>query len=152
GVICVLDYRSLCRWALVVYWATVVTLILVLIPHIGTTHGWGAQRWIDLGPFQFQPSEFAKIGFILAFANFLSRPVEELRVPMNFFKCLGMVALPFLLIMKEPDLGSALIFLPVGLVMMFVAGVPVSFLRNLLLAVGLLVVLFLVDILFAPGK
>jgi rod shape determining protein RodA len=54
--------------------------------------------------------------------------------------------------MKEPDLGSALIFLPVGLVMMFVAGVPMRFLRRLLFAVGILVVLFLVDVLFAPPK
>src|ERR1051325_6569987 len=150
AAICIVDYRSLCRWSLVAYWFTILTLVLVLIPKIGTTHGWGAQRWIDFGAFQFQPSEFAKIGFILAFANFLSRPVDELRIPMNFFKALGMIALPFLLIMKEPDLGSALIFLPVSLVMMFVAGVPVSFLRNLLFAVGLLVVLFLVDIFFAP--
>lgn len=150
--LCLIDYRSLSRWALVAYWATIVALLLVLVPGIGTTHGWGAQRWIDLGPFQFQPSEFAKIGFIFALANFLSRPVEELRIAMNFFKSLGMVALPFLLIMKEPDLGSALIFLPVSLVMMFVAGVPVKFLRRLLFAVGILVVLFLVDIFFAPPK
>ena len=149
---CVLDYRSICRWSLVAYWLTVMTLVLVLIPKIGTTHGWGAQRWIDLGPFQFQPSEFAKIGFILAFGNFLSRPVEELRVPINFCKALGMMALPVMLIMKEPDLGSALIFIPVSFVMMFVAGVPVAFLRRLLLGVGLLIVLFLVDVLFAPPK
>ena len=152
AVVCVIDYRSLARWALVAYWVTITALVLVLIPGIGTTHGWGAQRWIDLGPFQFQPSEFAKIGFILAFANFLSRPPDELRIGSNFLKALGMIALPFVLIMKEPDLGSALIFLPVGLVMMFVAGVPVKFLRRLLFVVGLLVVLFLVDVLFAPPK
>ena len=151
-VVCVIDYRSLARWSLVAYWITIVALVLVLIPGIGTTHGWGAQRWIDLGPFQFQPSEFAKIGFILAFANFLSRPPDELRIGTNFFKALGMIVLPFLLIMKEPDLGSALIFLPMGLVMMFVAGVPVRFLRRLLFVVGVLVVLFLVDVLFAPPK
>ncbi|HWN95797.1 MAG TPA: FtsW/RodA/SpoVE family cell cycle protein [Methylomirabilota bacterium] len=152
AAVCVIDYRSICRWALVAYWLTIVALVLVLIPSIGTTHGWGARRWIDLGPFQFQPSEFAKIGFILAFANFLSRPLEELRNGANFLKALGMVALPFLLIMAEPDLGSAIIFLPVSLVMMYVGGVPMAFLRRLLLGVGLLIVLFLVDVLYAPPQ
>jgi rod shape determining protein RodA len=150
--VCILDYRALARWSLVIYWVTILALVLVLIPGIGTTHGWGARRWIDLGPFQFQPSEFAKIGFIFAAAGFLSRPVEELRSARLFFKALGMLALPFVLIMKEPDLGSAIIFVPVSMAMMFVAGVPVKFLRRLVFAVGLLVVLFLVDVLFAPPQ
>ena len=79
-----------------------------------------------LGPFQLQPSEFAKIAFIFMMANFLSRPKEELRRGKVFFTALGMIALPFVLILKEPDLGSALVFFPIGLVMMFVAGVPVA--------------------------
>ena len=149
--LCLIDYRTLTRFSLVAYWLAILALVLVLIPHIGTMR-FGARRWFDLIVFQLQPSEFAKLAFILAFANYLSRPVEELRVPMTFFKGLGLIALPFLLIMKEPDLGSALIFLPVGLIMMFVAGVPVRFLRTLLLGVGLLVVLFLVDVLFAPPQ
>src|SRR5207248_6825441 len=117
---------------------------------IGSTHGWGARRWINLGFFQAQPSEFAKLAFIMAMANFLSRPADELRLPILFWKALGMTALPFLLIMKEPDLGSALILLPVGLVMMFVAGVPVKYLLRLVGGMGILIALLLVDILFAP--
>ena len=62
------------------------------------------------------------------------------------------MALPFLLILKEPDLGSALVILPVGLVMMYAAGVPVKFLRRLMLGVGVVVGLFLVDILYAPPQ
>jgi len=76
--VCLTDYHILARWSFVAYWASIVCLVAVLIPHIGTTHGWGARRWIDLGPFQFQPSEFAKLAFILAAANYLSRPVDEL--------------------------------------------------------------------------
>lgn len=149
--LCLIDYRTLTRFSLVAYWLAILALVLVLIPHVGTMR-FGARRWFDLIVFQLQPSEFAKLAFILAFANYLSRPVEELRIPATFFKALGLIALPFLLIMKEPDLGSALIFLPMGLMMMFVAGVPVRFLRTLLLGVGLLVVLFLVDVLFAPPQ
>ena len=150
ATVCLVDYRSLSRWAFVVYWFTILLLIAVLIPGIGTTHGWGAQRWIDLGFFQFQPSEFAKLAFIFALAHFLSRPLEELRILSNFVKALGLMALPFLLIMKEPDLGSALVLIPPGLAMLFVAGTPGRYLVRLLGGVGILGALFLVDVLFAP--
>ena len=92
----------------------ILCLVAVLIPHIGTTHGWGARRWIDLGFFQFQPSEFAKLAFILAAANFLSRPPDELKQRGIFWKGIGLMLLPFALILKEPDLGSALVLLPTG--------------------------------------
>ena len=129
--LCFVDYHTVARWSFVVYCATILLLVAVLIPGIGTTHGWGARRWIDLGPFQGQPSEFAKLAFILAQAHFLSRPIEELRVPQNFWKALGMLLLPFVLILKEPDLGSALVLLPTGLAMLFVAGTPRRYLLRL---------------------
>jgi rod shape determining protein RodA len=150
-MLCLIDYHTLTRFSILAYWLAVIALVLVLIPHVGSMR-FGARRWFDLVFFQLQPSEFAKLAFILAFASFLSRPVDELQVPRTFFKALGMIALPFLLIMKEPDLGSALIFLPMGLVMMFVAGTPVRYIRRLLFAVGILITLFLVDVLFAPPQ
>src|ERR1051325_9328 len=150
AMICLVDYHILARWAVVAYWTTILLLVLVLIPGIGATHGWGARRWIDVGFFQAQPSEFAKLSFILAMASFLSRPADELRLPVNFWKGLGMTVLPFLLIMKEPDLGSALILLPVGLTMFYVAGVPPRYINTLIGASCVIVGLILVDILFAP--
>lgn len=149
---CVVDYRRLARWSTVVYWLAMVSLVAVLSPMIGTTHGWGARRWIDLGAFQFQPSEFAKLAFIMMLASYLSRPEGELRDRGLFLRSLGLALLPFVLILKEPDLGSALVFLPVGLVMMFVAGVPTRLLVQFVGGVGLVVVLLLVDILFAPPQ
>jgi rod shape determining protein RodA len=149
GCLLMLDYRILARWSFVAYWAMILLLLAVLVPGIGSMR-FGARRWIDLGAFQFQPSEFAKLAFILAQAHFLSRPPDELRLPGNFFKALGLTLLPFLLIMKEPDLGSALVLLPTGLAMLFVAGTPRRYLVRLLVAVGLLGALFLVDVLFAP--
>lgn len=150
GMVCLIDYRILARWSLVLYCFTILLLLAVLV--VGSDQGWGAKRWIVLGPFQLQPSEFAKIGFILALGNFLSRPADELRSVSIFWKALIMLALPFLLIMKEPDLGSALILLPVGLTMLYVAGVPPRFINTLLGAAGVVVVLILVDVLFAPPK
>lgn len=149
ATVCVMDYRSVSRYAFVIYWLAILLLVAVLIPGIGSIR-FGARRWIDLGLLQFQPSEFAKLAMILVMGHFLSRPADELRQPRNFFKALGLMALPFVLIMKEPDLGSALVMIPPGIMMLYVAGTPPRFLIRLLCLVGALGALFLVDVLFAP--
>jgi len=150
GTVCLVDYRVLSRWSLVAYWLAMLSLVLVLVHGIGSVHG-GARRWVDLPGFQLQPSEFAKLAFILAQANFLSRPVDELRQPVIFWKSIGMMLLPFLLIMKEPDLGSALVLLPTGLAMLYAAGTPKRYLVLLLSVVGVCAALFVADLLFAPS-
>ena len=116
---------------MVAYWVAMLLLVVVLF--FGTVR-FGARRWFDLGFFSLQPSEFAKLAFILAQAHFLSRPVEELRALLTFWKAMGLMLLPFVLILKEPDLGSALVLLPTGLAMMFVAGMPRRYLLRLLAA------------------
>ena len=147
--LCFVEYHTLSRWAFVAYWFTIFLLIAVIF--FGTSRG-GARRWFDLGFFSLQPSEFAKLAFILAEASFLSRPTEELKLPINFWKAIGLMALPFILIMKEPDLGSALVLIPSGFAMMLVAGVPKKYLMRLVGVLGALAALVLVDILFAPPK
>jgi rod shape determining protein RodA len=151
AALCLVDYHTLARWSLVAYGATIFFLVIVLVPHIGSMR-YGARRWIDFHVFQFQPSEFAKLAFILAAAHFLSRPPDELKQPAIFWKGIGLMLLPFMLILKEPDLGSALVILPTGLVMMFVAGTPKRYLLKLTGAVGLLAALFVADIMFAPPR
>jgi len=145
--LCLVEYGRLARWALVAYWASIMLLVCVFF--FGASRN-GAKRWLDLGPVQFQPSEFAKLAFLFAMANFLSRPADELRLPGNFLKALGMALLPFGIILKEPDLGSALVFMPATLVMMFVAGVPRAMLGKFIGGGALLAALVLVDVLFAP--
>lgn len=149
AALCLVDYRTLARWAMVVYWGTILLLAGVLIPGIGAMR-FGARRWIDLGFFQFQPSEFAKLAFILALGHYLSRPVDELRLHRVFWRGIGMMVLPFLLIMLEPDLGSALVLLPTGFIMMFVGGTPRRYLVRILAVLGVLGTLFVVEVLFAP--
>ena len=151
AALCLVDYHTLARWSFVAYWLMILCLVAVLIPHVGLMR-FGARRWIDLGFFQFQPSEFAKLAFILAGANFLSRPPDELKQPLIFWKGIGLMMLPFFLILKEPDLGSALVLLPTGLVMMLVAGTPRRYLLKLVGIVGLLATLFVVDIKFLPTR
>lgn len=147
--LCLVDYQTLARWSLVAYGITLVLLLAVLIPGVGSVR-YGARRWLDLGFFQFQPSEFAKLAVVLALAHFLSRPREELKTAAVYWKAIGLMLLPFALILKEPDLGSAIVLLPTGLVMMYVAGVPRRFLLRLVGGVGIVMTLFLVDVLFAP--
>jgi len=142
-----LDYHSWARWSLVFYWACIG--ILLLVPFIGVSAG-GATRWLNLGLFNFQPSELAKLAFIFMLASFLARPDQELRLVGNFWKAIGMMVLPFIIILKEPDLGSALIFIPVGLVMMYVGGIPLKYLGQLVGGAALLIVLVLADVFFAP--
>ena len=98
----------------------------------------GAQRWIQIGSFSFQPSEFAKLGVVLALAHFLgSRNPWE-----GEAKVLGLTALiagvPFLLIMKQPDLGTALVFLPLVVALLLVWGIRYRYLISTCLA-GILV-------------
>jgi rod shape determining protein RodA len=151
GAVCLVDYHTLARWSFVAYWVMILALVAVLIPHIGSMR-FGARRWIDLGFFQFQPSEFAKLAFILHLGNFLSRPVDELRQPKVFWQAIGLMAAPFFLIMKEPDLGSALVLVPAGLAMMVVAGVPRGYLLKLVGLVGLMGALFVISVAFLPEK
>ena len=145
--LCLVDYHTLSRWAGIAFWISIILLLGVMF--FGTVRG-GARRWFDLGFFSLQPSEFAKLSFILAMANFLSRPADELRVPLNFLRAMGLMLLPFALIAKEPDLGSAAVLLPTGFAMMLVAGVPRKYLIRCLGLVGVVVVLLIAEALFAP--
>lgn len=149
-VVCLYNYHHIASFAFLAYWGTIFLLVLVLIPHVGAFR-FGARRWLDLGFMQLQPSELAKLAFILAQAYFLSQHHHEIHQRNILWKSLGMTTLPFLLIMKEPDLGSALIFLPIGLIMLLVAGVPLNFLGKLGVAGGLLAGILLVDVLYAPA-
>ncbi len=148
-IICFIDYRIIARWSVVGYWLAILALVAVLLPGIGSVR-FGARRWIDLGFFSIQPSEFAKLALVFILAHYLSRPPEELRSLRVFWRSLGLTMLPFVLIMREPDLGSALILLPIALIMMFVAGVPARYLRRLVGGAVALIAVILVDILFAP--
>jgi rod shape determining protein RodA len=145
--LCFIPYDTVSRFSIVAYWLSIAALLAVML--FGTSR-FGAKRWIDLGFFQFQPSEFAKLAFIFMQASYLSRPKEELKEGLIFLKSLALTALPFVLILKEPDLGSALVLFPIGLAMMFVAGVPIRYITRFIGGVTILIVLIMVDILFAP--
>lgn len=113
-----MDPRTWCANSRALY---VFNLILLLMVFIVGKEGKGAQRWIDLGPLQIQPSEPAKLILILTFADFLVRHKEHLRTPKTLFFSLVHMLIPFLLVFKQPDFGTSLVFLCLWLGMSLVA-------------------------------
>ena len=102
-----------------IYGATVASLIAVRIIGVSAL---GAQSWINIAGFHVQPSEFAKVAAILLLAGVLSKyPVER---PVDLIRPTAMIALPWLLVFVQPDLGSSLVFAAILLVMMVWSGMP----------------------------
>jgi len=132
------NYRVLCRFSYVLFLISLGLLVAVyFFPTINYSH-----RWIRIGPICLQPSEFAKVAYVLALARYLMyrdnyRRFRGLLVP------LAITLLPVLLILREPDLGTAVVFLPVLFVTLFAAGA-----RRIDLAAVLLVGLCVLPVLW----
>ena len=102
-----------------IYGATVASLIAVRIIGVSAL---GAQSWINIAGFHVQPSEFAKVAAILLLAGVLAKfPVER---PVDLIRPTAMIAVPWLLVFVQPDLGSSLVFAAILLVMMVWSGMP----------------------------
>jgi len=97
---------------------------LVLVELIGGVAG-GSQRWINLGFMQLQPSEFMKPVIVLAVAQFYARlPVSEIRRWTAIWPALLMIGVPWALVLVQPDLGTATMIAAGGVIVMFLAGIP----------------------------
>lgn len=118
-VVSLFDYRYLKSLAPIVYGTTLLLLLVVLSP-IGTTVQ-GAKRWIDLGAFNLQPSEFAKLAVIVTLAAYLAERKGDVR-KRDIAVCCGLVALQGALIYKEPDLGTMMVFVALIAALLLVAG------------------------------
>ena len=131
-----IDYRFWQRYLRAIYGLVILMLLSVIF--IGTAVG-GAQRWVDIGPVQVQPSEFAKLGIVIVLAGyFAERAIGEHTV---FLKALGVLAVPALLVFMQPDLGTALVFGAVFFTMAYIAGAKVVQLAGLVVAVAITAVL-----------
>jgi len=123
-----IDYRVWIRQAWALYAVSLVLLVLVLL--VGKKV-YGAYRWLDVFGILVQPSEFAKVTMVLVLARVLGRPGVRTRSFGTVLGALGLAALPFLLILKEPDLGTAMVLLPTVLFMLFAAGAALRHLLGL---------------------
>ncbi|MFD1036052.1 rod shape-determining protein RodA [Sphingomonas hankookensis] len=103
----------------------VITIMLVLVELAGAVRG-GSQRWLDLGFIRVQPSEFMKPAIVLALARFYDLlPAGEIRRFGAVWPAAAMLGVPVVLVMLQPDLGTALMITAGGLTVMFLAGLPI---------------------------
>ncbi|HAN29560.1 MAG TPA: putative lipid II flippase FtsW, partial [Haliea salexigens] len=94
----------------------------------------GAQRWLPLGPFTFQPSEFAKLTVVIYMAGYLVRQAREVREQWSgFFKPMGVLALVALLLLAEPDFGATVIVVATSFGMLFLAGMKITHFLSIVL-------------------
>ena len=112
------------HWFRVSYWLYAIALVLIIAVDLRGVIGMGAQRWIDLGVIQLQPSELMKITLILALAHYFHcLPSENSPRLIDLIAPAGLVAVPALLVLKQPDLGTAMMLLASGAIVFFLAGV-----------------------------
>lgn len=116
-------YMGKSAWLL--YAMGLALLVLTLfIGHVGL----GAQRWLGWGPFKFQPSELAKVATVVLLANFLSERRLDLTQLRSLVRPCVVAGIPFLLVLKQPDLGTSLTFITILFTMLYWAGLPLLYL------------------------
>ena len=128
GLLAAFDYRWLRSFAVPLYLANIA--LLVLTDLIGSGPG-GAARWIGLGGFQLQPSELSKIFVIVALAHYLAGRGDRLGSLRTILGACALVVPPFLLVLRQPDLGTALVLLAILAGMLFLAGASLRWLAIL---------------------
>ncbi len=133
-----IGHRKLLEGAYPLFILTILLLILtdLLAPRVK-----GAQSWLGFGGVRFQPSEFAKISLILTMSKFLTRnPPSDLK---TFLASLGLIMIPVILVLIQPDAGSALVYLVISFGMLIASGTPLKYLLSLA-GLGALTIPFLV--------
>jgi len=110
----IFDYRLLKKFAFLAFFLNIILLIIVLFPSVGKQI-YGGRRWLDFGGFTIQPSEFIKLSFIV----YLSTLFEKRR---NFFVFLSLIGVILLLLILEPDLGTASIITVSAFAVYFISG------------------------------
>jgi rod shape determining protein RodA len=128
-----IDYHSLMGKVPILYLLSMITLLAVLL--IGT-RVFGSRRWIIILGFTFQISEFVKLVLILLVARFLTELRADTLDGRELLKLTGLVGLPMLLVAKQPDLGTALTYLPILAIGVYLAGLRTQY----LVVIGLIAV------------
>ena len=130
-----------------IYGGTVALMVLVFALAEATR---GSKRWIDLGFFQFQPSEFGKLFFVIALAGFLAERSRRIGDWRTVLSCVGLGLVPMLLVFAQPDIGTSLVYAAALAAVLFVGGVRWTHLAALA-AVALLAVVSILWLLPAGG-
>ncbi len=116
------DYKKLYHLAFLSMITTIVLLMIVLLPSLGHAAG-GARRWIDLGFFKLQPTELAKVSTIIYLSAWFIHPERK-----RFFSFFTLLCVLMLLIIMQPDMGTAIIIFSMSVVLYFLAGIELHYL------------------------
>ena len=116
-VLALLDYRWLGRHLRLVYGAIIVMLVAVLLLGLSVN---GSQSWLSIGPVEVQPSEFAKPLAIVVLAGYVAD--NSFAYNMTFLKAMGILSVPILLVLAQPDLGTAMVFAAIFVAVVYVGG------------------------------
>lgn len=141
-----LDYRKLKTWSPILFIGSLILLVLVFVPGIGSALNTGNRSWILLPGFSFQPAEFAKFALIIYFSAFLAKMGGGMRnFKEGFLVALGVALLPVLLIMLQPDIGTMAILFFIIFGLLFIADAKLSHmsLLTLVAVAGFLVLIFI---------
>lgn len=128
SLVVLLDYRVFGRWAKILYLGSGSLLILVLT--LGRTV-FGSQRWIRLGPLNLQPSEVAKLAIIIALARYLEE--EENYQGIKILIPFALIGVPMFLILRQPDMGTSLVFVGILFSMLYLRGACIKSLGSIAL-------------------
>ena len=127
----VISYQRFIDISYVIYGLIVVTLILVLI--LGKAR-LGAQRWFSIGAFAFQPSEFIKLSLILVLSGYVAAHKDAMARPGNMIIPCILLGIPFALVLLQPDLGTALLLIPIFFSILIVGGVNMRYVVGMIVA------------------
>lgn len=143
-VISLIDYSWILNFSWILY---VLNLVLLIILKTGFgEENLGATRWLNIGGFQFQPTEIAKIILIIFFAMFLMKHEDDLNTAKTIFKAIGLLLLPLVLVLTQPDLKNTITISVVFCAMMYLAGLSCKVIGGVLAVVVpmLLIVFFII--------
>ncbi|NLK62768.1 MAG: rod shape-determining protein RodA [Fusobacteria bacterium] len=134
----IIDYRIFSKYSKIIYMGNILMLVIV---HLIGFKAKGSNRWIDLGFLKLQPSEFAKILLLLTLAEVLVNEYKNgIRNWKGILRTGVHIVIPFLLILKQPDLGTALVLIFIYYVLIYLNGVDII----------LMVIIFLINLLMTP--
>lgn len=124
AIIILMDYEFIGKLYIPIYIVSIGLLVAVLIWGIGGDQiGVGADSWLSIGGFIFQPSEPVKIGLIISLAKFIDKNKDTINAPFTLIKVLAFAFFPVLLILLQPDAGTAMVFIFFIAAMLFAAGI-----------------------------
>jgi len=140
------------KWLIKLNWFMYIgnLLLLLLVKFLGDEGGYGAQRWLEIGTFRFQPSETAKILLILFFAQFIMKYKDKLNTLPVLGACVVLILIPWYLVFDQPDLSTSIVLIVIFCIVIFAGGLSWKIILGIL-AVAIPAFVIVISIALKPG-